>query len=50
MFIGRTIAEAEALIHWPPDVRSQLLGKDPDVVMRLEQKGRAKSHGSHVGH
>ena len=31
MFIGRTIAEADALIHWPPDVRSQLLGKDPDA-------------------
>ena len=50
MFIGRTIAEAEALIHWPSDVRSQLLGKDPDAVMRLEQKGWAKSRGSHVGH
>ena len=50
MFIGRTIAEADSLIHWPPDVRSQLLGKDPDAVMRLEQKGRAKSRGSHVGH
>ena len=50
MFIGRTTAEAEALIHWPPDVRTQLLGKDPDAVMRLEQKGWAKSRGSHVGH
>ena len=31
MFIGRTDAEAEALILWPPDVMSQLIGKDPDV-------------------
>ena len=24
-------AEAEALILWPPDVKSQLIGKDPDA-------------------
>ena len=28
MFIGRTDAEAEAPILWPPDVKSQLTGKD----------------------
>ena len=31
IFIGRSDAEAEALILWPPDVKSQLIGKDPDV-------------------
>ena len=31
MFIGRTDAEAEAQILWPPDVKSQLTGKDPDA-------------------
>ena len=31
MFIGRTEAEAEAPILWPPDVKSQLIGKDSDV-------------------
>ena len=30
-FIGRTDAEAEATILWPPDVKSWLTGKDPDV-------------------
>ena len=30
MFIGRTDAEAEVLILWPPDVKNQLAGKDPD--------------------
>ena len=30
MFIGRTDAEAETLILWPPDVKSQLIRKDPD--------------------
>ena len=31
IFIGRTDAEAEAPILWPPDVKSQLTGKDPDA-------------------
>ena len=30
MFIGRTDAEAEDPILWPPDVKSQLTGKDSD--------------------
>ena len=31
IFVGRTDAEAEASILWPPDVKSQLIGKDPDA-------------------
>ena len=31
LFIGRTDAEAEAPILWPPDMKSQLVGKDPDA-------------------
>ena len=31
IFIGRTDAEAEAPILWPPDVKIQLIGKDPDA-------------------
>ena len=31
IFTGRTDAEAEALIFWPSDEKSQLIGKDPDV-------------------
>ena len=30
MFIGRTDAEAEDAIIWPPDAKNWLLGKDPD--------------------
>ena len=30
IFIERTDAEAEAPILWPHDVKSQLIGKDPD--------------------
>ena len=29
IFIGRIYTEAEAPILWPPDVKSQLLRKDP---------------------
>ena len=31
MFIGRTDAEAETPILWPPHVKSWLIGKDPDA-------------------
>ena len=31
MFIGRTDAEADALILWPPDAKNWLTGKDPDA-------------------
>ena len=31
IFIGRTDAEAEAPILWPPDAKSWLFGKDPDL-------------------
>ena len=31
IFIGRTDAEAETPVLWPPDTKSQLIGKDPDV-------------------
>ena len=31
VFTGRTDAEAEAPILWPPDAKSQLIGKDPDA-------------------
>ena len=41
IFIGRTDAEAEALILWPPDAKSQLIRKDPDAGKdwRWEEKG-----------
>ena len=31
VFIGRTDVEAETPILWPPDVKSGLIGKDPDA-------------------
>ena len=31
VFIGRTDAEAETPILWPHDLKSPLIGKDPDA-------------------
>ena len=31
VFIGRTDAEAETPVLWPPHARSSLIGKDPDA-------------------
>ena len=44
IFIGRTNAEAEALILWLPNVKNWLIGKDPDAGKdwRQEEKGMAE--------
>ena len=44
IFIRRTDAEAEALILWPPDVNSWLIGKDLDAgkYWGQDEKGRQK--------
>ena len=41
IFIGRTDAEAETPILWPPDVKNWLIGKDPDAEKdwMWEEKG-----------
>ena len=41
IFIGRTDAEAETPILWPPDAKTRLIGKDPDAGKDWgqEQKG-----------
>ena len=31
IFTGMIDTEAEALLLWPPDMKSQLIGKDPDT-------------------
>ena len=44
IFIGRTDAEAEAQILWPPDAKSRLTGKDPHVGKdwRQEERGQQR--------
>ena len=57
IFIGRTDAEAETPILWPPDVKNWLIGKDPDAEKgwRWEVKGMTEDemvgwHHRHNGH
>ena len=49
IFIGRTDAEAETPILWPPDVKSWLPGKDPDAGKdwRQEKKGTTEDEMGH---
>ena len=44
IFIGRTDAEAEAPVHWPPDEKSWFIGKNPDAGKdwRQQEKGAAE--------
>ena len=43
VIIGRTDAECEVPILWPPDAKSLLIGKDPDTgKYRKQQKGRTE--------
>ena len=44
IFIGRSDAEAEAPILWPPDEKNWLIWKDPDAGKdwRQEEKGRQR--------
>ena len=38
IFIGRSDAEAESPTFWPPDLKSRLIGKDPDAGKDWKQK------------
>ena len=44
MFTGKTDAEADVPILWPPDAKSQLMGKYPDSGKdgRQREKGVAE--------
>ena len=48
-FIGRTDAEAEAPILWSPDVKSRLIGKDPDAGKDWRQKEKGETEDEMVG-
>ena len=49
IFIKRMDAEAEAPILWPPDVKSQLIGKDPDTGKDLGQEKKGAAENEMVG-
>ena len=42
MFIGRTDAEVETPILWPPDMKNWLIGKDPDAGKDWRQENRGR--------
>ena len=49
IFIGRTGAEAEAPIFWPPDTKSQFIGKDPEPGKNQRQKEKGAAEDEMVG-
>ena len=49
IFIGRTDAQAEMLILWPPDAKSWLIWKDPDAGKDWEQEEKGMTEDEMVG-
>ena len=49
LLIGRTDTEAEAPIFWPPDAKSQFIGKDPDAGKDWGQEEKGTTEDEMVG-
>ena len=49
VFIGRTDAEVETPIFWPPDEKNWLIGKDPDSGKGWEQEEKMTTEDETVG-
>ena len=49
IFIGRTDAEAETPILWPPEVKNWLIGKDPDAGKDWRQEEKGMTEDEMVG-
>ena len=49
IFARRTDVKAEAPILWPPDVKSQLIGKDPDAGKDWRQEEKGTTEDEMVG-
>ena len=49
IFIGRTDAKTEAPVLWLPDLKSQLIGKDPDAGKDWRQKEMGMTEDEMVG-
>ena len=47
--IGRTEAEAEIPVLWPPDVKNWLIGKDPDTGKDWRQEEKGMTEDEMVG-
>ena len=49
LFIGRTDAEAETPVLWPPDAKSRLIGKEPDAGRDWGQEEKAATEDEMAG-
>ena len=49
MFVGRTDAEAEAPILWPPGVKNRRIGKDSDAGKGGGQEEKGTTEDEMVG-
>ena len=49
IFIGRTDAEAETPILWPPDAKNRLTGKDPDAGKDWKREEKGMTEDEMVG-
>ena len=49
IFIGKTDAEAEAPILWPPDAKNGLNGKDPDAGRDWGQEEKGMTEDEMTG-
>ena len=47
--IGRTDAEAEAPMLWPPDMKNRLIGKDPDAGKDWRQREKEMTENEMAG-
>ena len=50
IFTGRTDAEAEAPILWPPEAKNSLTGKDADAGKDWRQEEKGTTEDELVGH
>ena len=49
MFIGRTDAEAETPLLWPPVAKNRLIGKEPDARKDRRQEEKETTEDEMVG-
>ena len=49
VFIGRTDAEAETPILWPPDAKNCLIRKGPDAGEEWRQEEKETTEGEMIG-
>ena len=49
VFFGRNVAKAETPVLWPPEAKSQLIGKDPDAGKDRRQEEKGMTEDEMVG-